>query len=84
MSKESTASTSGPVDPVRRTPTVADVSPAERSRLTQCFQRGTQSLATNAEYAIEMFSGCVLGDPSNAVYLQSLLVALKKSTAPRS
>ena len=78
MSKESTASTSGPVDPVRRTPTVADVSPAERSRLTQCFQRGTQSLATNAEYAIEMFSGCVLGDPSNAVYLQSLLVALKK------
>jgi len=60
------------------TPTTAQLSPAERSRLSQCFQRGNQNAATNLDYAIEMFSQCVLGDPGNAVYLQSLLAVLRK------
>ena len=64
-------------------PTTAQLSPAERSRLSQCFQRGNQNAATNLDYAIEMFSQCVLGDPGNAVYLQSLLGVLKKKHGSR-
>jgi tetratricopeptide (TPR) repeat protein len=59
-------------------PTTAQLSPAERSRLSQCFQRGNQNAATNLDYALEMFTQCVLGDPGNAVYLQSLLGVLRK------
>jgi len=55
----------------------ASLSPAERSRLTQCFQHGTQSLAKNVDYAIEMFAACVVGDPANPIYLQNLLGALR-------
>ena len=55
----------------------ASLSPAERSRLTQCFQHATQSVAKNIDYAIEMFSVCVAGDPANAVFLQNLLGALR-------
>lgn len=51
---------------------------AERSRLTQCFQRGTQNFAKNIDYAIEMFAACVVGDPGNAVFLQYLIGALRK------
>jgi len=56
----------------------ATLSPAERSRLTQCFQHGTQSVAKNIDYSIEMFSQCVLGDMANAIYLQTLLGALRQ------
>ena len=56
----------------------AALSPAERSRLAQCFNRGTQSAPTNSDYAIEMFAICVNGDPGNAVYLQGLLGVLKR------
>jgi tetratricopeptide (TPR) repeat protein len=59
------------------------MSPAERSRLSQCFQRGTQNAATNLDYAIEMFSACVLGDPGSAVYLQNLLGCLRKKHGPK-
>ncbi|NCA11179.1 hypothetical protein EBR56_05120 [bacterium] len=58
--------------------TTAQLSPTERSRLSQSFQRGNQNSATNLDYAIEMFSQCVLGDPGSAVYLQSLLAVLRK------
>ena len=54
------------------------ISPAERSRLTQCFQHGTQNAAKNNDYAVEMFATCVLGDPSNTIYLQHLFVALRR------
>jgi len=56
----------------------ASLSPAERSRLTQCFQHGTQSVAKNIDYSIEMFSQCVVGDMANAIYLQTLLGALRQ------
>ena len=55
----------------------SSLSPAERSRLAQCFQHGTQSVAQNIEYAIEMFSVCVAGDPANAIFLQNLVGALR-------
>lgn len=53
------------------------LSPPERSRLAQCFQHGTQSLAKNIDYAIEMFAVCAVGDPANAVFLQHFLGALR-------
>ena len=55
----------------------ASLSPAERSRLSQCFQHGTQSVAKNIDYAIEMFCVCVAGDPGNAIFLQNLIGALR-------
>jgi len=77
MPNESPAAASNPGGaPVP--PTTAQLSPAERSRLSQCFQRGTQNATTNLDYAVEMFSQCVLGDPGNAVYLQSLLTVLRR------
>lgn len=59
------------------------MSPVERARLTQCFNRGTQSLPTNADYALEMYTACVLGDPGNAVYVQAFFGALKRKFGPR-
>ena len=77
MTKESTAAASGPSDPAA--PMAGpQLSAAERSRLSQCFNRGTQNAPTNLDYAIEMFSVCVLGDPGNAIYLQSLLGTLRR------
>ena len=64
-------------------PSAALLSPGERARLLQCFQAGTKNLAANADYAIEMYSACVNGDPGNAVYLQALLGILKKKHPPK-
>ena len=72
----------GPIDP-SASPSSALLSPAERSRLAQSFQAGTKNLASNADYAIEMFSACVVGDPGNAVYLQALLGILRKKHPPK-
>ena len=80
MPPESTASGAGPVDP-SASPGAASLSPAERSRLLQCFQRGTQNAPSNLDYAIEMFAICVAGDPSNAVYAQGLLGVLRRKHA---
>lgn len=55
----------------------SSLSPTERSRLAQCFQHGSQSVAKNIDYAIEMFAVCVAGDPANAVFLQHLFGALR-------
>jgi tetratricopeptide (TPR) repeat protein len=77
MPNESTAAAPAPVDPAS-VPSTAALSPAERSRVMKCFQTGTQALQTNADYAVDMFSACVAGDPGNAIFLQSLLAALRR------
>jgi tetratricopeptide (TPR) repeat protein len=82
MSNESPATAAGAAAPPV-SPLAAQLSPAERSRLSQCFQRGTQNAPTNVDYAIEMFTACVLGDPGNAIYLQSLLASLKRKHGPK-
>ena len=65
-------------EPTEESHAAADpLSSAERSRLTQCFQRGQQNADANVDYAIEMFATCVREDPASAVYLQHLLGALK-------
>ena len=64
-------------------PSAALLSPAERSRLAQTFQAGTKNLTANADYAIEMYTACVVGDPGNAVYLQAFLGILRKKHPPK-
>lgn len=83
MANESTAapeSSGGPAGSPRA------LSPAERARLSQCYNRGVQAIdgkPPNLDYAIEMFSTCVRGDPANAVYIQVLLGAIKQKAGPR-
>jgi tetratricopeptide (TPR) repeat protein len=55
------------------------ISPQVRRRLQQQFQHGSKMIAAgNFDYAIDMFSRCVLGDPGNVVYVQNLLSALQR------
>jgi tetratricopeptide (TPR) repeat protein len=47
----------------------------------QCFRRGAESLdrkPPSLDYAIEMFSLCVAGDPSSPAYAQALLGSLRQ------
>jgi tetratricopeptide (TPR) repeat protein len=76
MANESTAATAVPADPAL-SPSWAALSATDRSRLMQCYRTGIQA-AGNAQYAIDMFSACVLGDPGNAVFLQAFLAALRR------
>ncbi|NBP81366.1 hypothetical protein EBU58_11760, partial [bacterium] len=63
---------------------LSPLSEPERKRLQQNFQRGEQNFNRNIDYSIEMFILCVVGDPSNVIYLQSLLGALKKKHSGKS
>jgi tetratricopeptide (TPR) repeat protein len=76
MANESTAVPAVPADPAL-SPSWAALSATDRSRLMQCYRTGMQA-AGNAQYAIDMFSACVMGDPGNAVFLQALIAALKR------
>ncbi|MBM4058108.1 MAG: hypothetical protein FJ275_07730 [Planctomycetes bacterium] len=76
MSHDSTAAAQILADPAL-SPSWVALSAADRSRLLQCYRTGTQA-AGNVEYAIDMFSACVTGDPGNAVFLQAFLAALRR------
>ena len=55
------------------------IPPEKRRRLQQCFQHGSQSAAKgNFDYATEMFTMCVQGDPGNLIYVQNFLGNLQK------
>ncbi len=55
------------------------LAPAKQKRLQQCFEHASKQMAQeNYDYATELFSQCVLGDPSNLSYVQSYLGNLKK------
>ena len=55
------------------------ITPAKRKRLQQCFNHAGQKAAQNDfDYATELFTQCVLGDPGNALYLRSFLGNLQK------
>src|SRR5437868_5819775 len=61
---------SGPSDPM---------SPALRRRLQECFNRGVQSTQSgNFDYATELLTQCVVGDPGNQIYIQSFLGNLQR------
>ena len=55
------------------------ISPAKRKRLQMAFQHGAKSSSEgNFDYATEMFTQCVKGDPGNAIYVQNFLGNLQK------
>lgn len=50
-----------------------------RQRLQSSFTHGNNALSKgNFDYAIEMFTPCVLGDPGNQVYVQTMLSTLQR------
>jgi tetratricopeptide (TPR) repeat protein len=50
------------------------LTPATRRRLQQCFEHGSKSAAKgDFDYAADMFTQCVLGDPGNLIYVQQFL-----------
>jgi len=76
MPNESTAAAQLPADPAL-SPSWSAVAVGDRARLLQCYRTGIQA-SGNVEYAIDMFSACVIGDPGNVPFLQAFLVALKR------
>lgn len=55
------------------------ISPAIRRRLQQCYDKGMQSAQTgNFDYAIDMLTHSVVGDPGNQIYIQSFLGTLHR------
>lgn len=62
-------------DPPGRQP----ILPAKRRMLQQCFEHGSKSSAQGQyDYATQMFTQCVTGDPSNLLYTQNFLSNLQK------
>lgn len=55
------------------------MSPAKRRRLQQCFEHGSKvAAAGNFDYATDMYTHCVVGDPGNPLYVKSFLGNLQK------
>jgi tetratricopeptide (TPR) repeat protein len=55
------------------------LSPAKRRRLQQCFEQGSKVAAAGQfDYATDMYTMCVLGDPANPIYVKSFLGNLQK------
>ncbi|MBL9085215.1 MAG: tetratricopeptide repeat protein [Planctomycetales bacterium] len=55
------------------------LAPAVRARLQKLFEHGTKTAGTgNFDYAHEMYTQCVVGDPSNPIYVKALLANLSK------
>lgn len=55
------------------------LAPAVRRRLQALFEHGTKTSGTgNFDYANEMYTQCVIGDPSNPIYVKALLANLSK------
>jgi tetratricopeptide (TPR) repeat protein len=60
-------------------PADAPLSPAVRNRLQKLFEHATANAEKSAyDYAHELFTQCVAGDPANFVYLQAMLANLQK------
>ena len=55
------------------------ISPAKRRRLQQAFEHANKmSSAGNFDYATELYTQCVLGDPGNLLYVANFLGNLQK------
>ena len=55
-----------------------EINPAVRARLQQCFEYGNQKMQIgDHDYATEMFAQCVIGDPSNILYMNSFIANLR-------
>ena len=50
-----------------------------KSRLQEWYTKGNEMMTKGAhDYATEMFCQCILGDPSNIVYIQAFILNLRK------
>jgi len=76
MANESTTATPTSADPTL-SPSWSVLTAGDRSRLIQCYRTGMANVA-NPQYAIDMFSACVVGDSGNVVFLQAFLTALRR------
>jgi len=72
-------------DPVTSHPSTPSespgISPAMRTRLQRCFERGKALTAKDKpdrDYAHTMFAECVINDPANLIYLEALLDNLQR------
>jgi tetratricopeptide (TPR) repeat protein len=55
------------------------IPPAKRRRLQQLFEHASKAAeASNFDYALKMFTDCVVGDPGNRIYVQTLLSTLSR------
>ena len=55
------------------------VTPERRTQLQKLFENGNKQMSLGGhDYAADMFTECVLGDPGNMIYLQSFIVNLRK------
>ena len=60
-------------------PTEPTLSPMDRERLQKLYTHGNQQMfKASFDYANDMFSQCVLGDPGNVLYFKTFLANLKK------
>ncbi|MBN2473572.1 MAG: tetratricopeptide repeat protein [Pirellulales bacterium] len=67
--------TSEPTQASNREP----ITPAKRKRLQQIFSHASKQMAQeNYDYATELFSQCVIGDPANLIYAQSYVGNLRR------
>ena len=57
---------------------IPEITPAVRARLQKCFEYGNQKMQIgDNDYATEMFAQCVVGDPSNLLYMNSFIANLR-------
>lgn len=55
------------------------ISPATRKRLQKCFEHASKQIGqNNHDYATELLTQCVLGDPSSVLYVRSYVENLQK------
>jgi len=55
------------------------LSPEIKARLQECYTAGNQKMMQGAhDYATEMFVQCILGDPSNIIYIQAYILNLRQ------
>ncbi len=55
------------------------LTPAKRKRLQKIFEHASKQFAQeNYDYATDLFADCVLGDPSNLIYVQNYIGNLQK------
>ncbi len=75
MASEDTPTSAESSQPQRREPP----SPAKRKRLQQCFEHAGKQMAQDSfDYATELFAQCVIGDPSNPIYVQNYVGNLQR------
>jgi len=79
MASDITSTAASGDDEDDQSPKIEPLTPAKRKMLQKCYEQGTTVSAKGSyKYAHQMFTQCVIGDPSNLVYFQSLLENLYK------